>query len=123
MAEYALAAIPIRAGQSLVPDEWREIRQRAIFEYCKWDVQCEDHSVLGTFPLIIEPQTARFLSEKAEALTREALSAEKEILNKPNLLGRLALPRAIRQIFERAETSNLSPRELRLMRFDFHFTH
>ena len=122
MAEYALAAIPIRAGRSLPPDEWREIRQRAIFEYCKWDVQCEDHSVLGTFPLIIEAGTARFLSEKAEALTREALSAEKEILNNPNLLGRLALPRGIRQIFERAETSNLFPRELRLMRFDFHFT-
>lgn len=102
--------------------EWREIRERAIFDYCKWDVQCEDHSVLAQFPLFIEMDATRFLNEKAEALTREALAAEEELSRRPELLARLRLPRAIQRSLERSAAWGSKKRELRVMRFDFHFT-
>lgn len=122
MAESALVATPVRVGEQLPLDEWREIRERAIFEFCKWDVQCEDHSVLARFPLLMEPETERFLNEKAEALTREAFAAEEEILRRLDLLGMLGLPRAICREMEHAPISCSRRREVRVMRFDFHWT-
>lgn len=122
MAEHALVAAPIRAGELLPLNEWKEMRERAIFEFCKWDVQCEDHSVLARFPLLIELETARSLNEKAEALTREALVAEEEILSRPDVLRELGMPRAIRRELEGVRASHLSLKELRVMRFDFHLT-
>lgn len=122
MEQCALAAPPIRAGRLLPLGEWREVRERAIFEFCKWDVQCEDHSVLAAFPLLIERETERFLNEKAEALAREALLAEEEVLRNPELLEPLGLPGAIRRVFERRSTPHWNWPELRTMRFDFHFT-
>lgn len=122
MADCALAAAPLHAGASLSGDEWREVRARAIFEFCKWDVQCEDHSVLAAFPLFIDLEAARFLNEKAEALAREALAAEEEILQNPRLLEKLGLPRAIRKVLQKGLQNIVSSPELRVMRFDFHRT-
>jgi hypothetical protein len=122
VAHRALAARAIRAGKSLSPGEWRETRERAIFEFCKWDMQCEDHSVLADFPLLIDSDTARFLSHKAEALTREALAVEAEILHRSDLLWSLGLPRAIQRMLEYATNSDLPCAGLRVMRFDFHPT-
>jgi glutathionylspermidine synthase len=122
VAHCAVAANPIRAGERLAPKRWREIRERAIFEFCKWDVQCEDHCVLANFPLLIDPETVRFLSQKTEALAREALAAEAEILERPELLRQLELPKAIQEALERSPGMSLASRELRVMRFDFHFT-
>jgi glutathionylspermidine synthase len=111
-----------RAGSNLPSKDWFEIKKRAIFDFCKWDIQCEDHSVLAPFPLLLEPATAGFLNAAAEALSKEALEAEAEILPRPELLERLGLPRAIRKVLQQ-RASNLSPApHVRVMRFDFHPT-
>src|SRR5215472_9960731 len=71
---------PITAGPDLDLETWRRLRLRAIFDYCKWDPHSGDHEVLGRFPLILPQATVDDLAAFAEALTSEALAAEKEIL-------------------------------------------
>ncbi len=113
---------PYSAGETLTPEQWMPLRTRAIFDFYKWDVQCEDHSVLSPFPLLLEPASALLLNEMAEALAREALAAEEELLDRPQLIGRLGLPREIQEILRNSSSSNVGLRELRVMRFDFHST-
>jgi hypothetical protein len=113
---------PISAGESLCADKWSALRTRAIFDHCKWDVQCEDHSVLAAFPIFLEPGTARDLNGMAEALSREALAAEEEMLHRPELLDLLSLPRAIRKTLQHGSSALSPANPLRVMRFDFHYT-
>jgi len=118
-----LTAPPYSAGKTLSTKEWVPLRTRAIFDFCKWDVQCEDRSVLSPFPLLIEPATSRLLNETAEALAREAISAEEEILEKPDLMGRLGLAPEIQKTLQNASKEGSGIHALRVMRFDFHSTH
>jgi glutathionylspermidine synthase len=113
---------PYYAGEALAPEQWFPLRTRAIFDFCKWDVQCEDHSVLSSFPLLIEPATALLLNDAAERLAREALAAEEEILERPQVIGRLGLPREIQEVLQEAPRARVELREPRVMRFDFHAT-
>ena len=113
---------PYYAGEALAPEQWFPLRTRAIFDFCKWDVQCEDHSVLSSFPLLIEPATALLLNDAAEGLAREALAAEEEILERPQLIGRLGLPREIQEVLRKTPRARAELRETRVMRFDFHAT-
>lgn len=112
----------IYAGKPLGREDWLALKSRVIFEGCKWDVQSEDHSVLTAFPLLIEPETAEFLERAAEDLSQEALTAEQEIVRQPKLLRRLGLPRKIRRALQEAANAEASNHNLRVMRFDFHFT-
>ena len=111
---------PITAGPDLDLETWRRLRLRAIFDYCKWDPHSGDHEVLGRFPLILPQATVDDLAAFAEALTSEALAAEKEILAKPKLLERLGLPEAIRECLSRAQVEEPAG-DVRVMRFDFHY--
>lgn len=77
--------------------------------------------MLAPFPVILESETASFLNRTAEALTREALAAEAEMLQRPDVLEDLGLPRSLRKVLQKAGDKNLWP-ELRVMRFDFHPT-
>jgi glutathionylspermidine synthase len=113
--------IPLSAGPDVALVEWSELRLRAIFDHCKWDPQCGDHPVLARFPLILESEARSELTNLAERLTHEALAAENEILAKPHLLSRLAIPAAIRRCFEKG-TKATPRRHIRVMRFDFHYT-
>lgn len=113
---------PITAGKSLGAEAWRALRTRAMFDFFKWDVQSEDHPVLATFPLLLTAECASFLSKTAEALTREALDAEEEMLKRPRLLERLSLPATIRKVMLDAEENVTRCDRLRVMRFDFHYT-
>jgi glutathionylspermidine synthase len=117
-----LIATPLRAGNDLPRDAWLNLQRRAVFDFCKWDIQCEDHSVLAPFPLLLERETARYLNETAEALSREALAAEAEILRRPELWARLGVPRAIRKELQKNASNASYSRALRVMRFDFHLT-
>jgi glutathionylspermidine synthase len=112
----------IHAGNELSREQWLDLRTRLIFDFCKWDVQSEDHSVLAAFPLLMEEETARFLEQTAEALAREALSSEREILQRPKLLKKLRLPRRLRRAIEGNKVHESAGRGVRVMRFDFHFT-
>jgi glutathionylspermidine synthase len=112
----------LRAGNALPRKDWLDLQRKAIFDFCKWDIHCEDHSVLAPFPLHLERATADFLNETAEALCKEALEAEAEILQRPELLARLGLPRALRQALHESPHGHVAPRDVRVMRFDFHPT-
>jgi hypothetical protein len=112
---------PIQAGANLPMSSWSKLRLRAIFDYCKWDPQCGDHSVLGQFPLLLESETTVELGHLAECLTREALTAEEEILANTKLLKRLSITKPICDCLERMETEPRT-KHVRVMRFDFHFT-
>jgi len=113
--------IPLSAGPDVALVEWSELRLRAIFDHCKWDPQCGDHPVLARFPLVLESEAVSELTHLAEQLTHEALAAENEILAKPHLLSRLAIPAAIRRCFDKG-TKAAQRRHIRVMRFDFHYT-
>lgn len=97
-------------------------RRRTIFECCKWDPQVEDVSTLCRFPLFIPSRAWLELVAAAEALAREALVAEEELLTRPELHGRLGLPRAVRHALALAGQTHSSPGVARLIRFDFHLT-
>lgn len=112
----------LQAGHCLARKEWLDLQKRAIFDFGKWDIQCEDHSVLAPFPLLMERETAEFLNETAEALAKEAFEAEAEILSQPNILDRLGLPRALRKAFRKNASALHGRPEVRVMRFDFHLT-
>jgi glutathionylspermidine synthase len=112
---------PIVAGANLDDETWRKLRLRAIFDYCKWDPRCGDQEVLAQFPLILQKETVGELAFFAEALTREALAAEYEISCKPDLLARLSIPKTI-QACLRESGGGRTARDVRVMRFDFHYT-
>jgi glutathionylspermidine synthase len=115
-------ASPLQAGINLQHESWLKLQRRAIFDFCKWDIQCEDHPVLARFPLLLEPGTASYLNETAEMLTQEALAAEAEILQRPEVIERLALPRVLRSALQENVCNSPVWQPLRVMRFDFHFT-
>ena len=117
-----MIAAPLRAGNDLPHDAWLNLQRRAIFDSCKWDIQCQDHPVLAPFPLLLERETEHYLNETAEALSREAFAAEAEILQRPELLVRMGLPRTIRKVLQENTGNVRLMQALRVMRFDFHFT-
>jgi glutathionylspermidine synthase len=111
-----------RAGECLTPEEFSRLRRRAIFECCKWDVQFEDVSTLAPYPLLIQPRVWCELANTAELLAAEVLEAEAELLQRPDLLPKLALPRAVVTALRTAIDVGPSTGIARLMRFDFHVT-
>jgi len=110
----------LRAGPALDPHTFAAIRRRAVLEGCKWDPQVGDVSTLADFPLLLRRNTWNQLASLAEQLTAETLAAELEILNQPNLINELGLPRAIRRAL--AGEAELARAAVRVMRFDFHLT-
>ncbi len=96
------------------------IRRRALLEGCKWDPQVGDMATLSPFPLVIKSSAWNRLASLAEQLTAEAIAAEEEVSQRPELLNRLGLPRALRQIL--ARKTPRTPAAGRVMRFDFHYT-
>ncbi|HMI52657.1 MAG TPA: glutathionylspermidine synthase family protein [Candidatus Saccharimonadales bacterium] len=112
----------IYAGKNLDRSNWLDLQRRAIFEFCKWDIHSEDHDVLASFPIFLGQETAEHLNQLAERLAQETIAAEAEILQRPNLLKRLGLPRSIRKILQRDAKVQRGSAHLRVMRFDFHPT-
>jgi hypothetical protein len=130
LAEQTIASAPglRRAGNS--SDLWTEnaidanafstLRRRAVLEGCKWDPQVGDVDTLSPFPLVMKTSAWKRIALQAEQLAAEALAAEQEIARRPELLGQLGLPSALRQVL--ADKSPLTPAAGRVMRFDFHPT-
>ena len=112
----------LSAGPNLPFELWRELRARAIFDYCKWDHQCEDNSVLARFPLFVGSRVVDSLGAMAEGLSEEAFLAEAEILRRPELIRRLGISKRIAEIMERSRGRSAGSESVRVMRFDFHFT-
>lgn len=95
-------------------------RRRAIFACRKWDAQVGDVTTLADRPLVIHPEAWARVSGWAEALARETLEAEAELLARPDLQKRLGIPAAIRRALPRAPARDR--KDVRLIRFDFHYT-
>jgi len=93
-----------------------------MFDFCKWDIQSEDHSVLADFPLFLEKTAWTNLAAIAEALTGEVLNAERELYGRHDLHEQIGLPSAIRKALRRCGPDSLPVGAARVMRFDFHFT-
>lgn len=106
----------------LADAEFAQLRRRAIFECHKWDPQVGDVSVVARAPLIMRSQAWRDVVSLAEALARETLAAEAELVARPELHRQLGLPRAVRRALGTAGRDRASVGAARLIRFDFHFT-
>ena len=115
------SALPLRAGPSLSPDAFYEIRRRTLLEGCKWDPQVGDTPTLAPFPLWLRGEDWLRLSRFAEQLTAETFAAERELAEAPpELLKQLGLPSAVRRGLQ--QDTPLTPAAARVVRFDFHFT-
>lgn len=103
-------------------DLFREIRLRMIFDHCKWDSQYEDIETMARCCLVLDEASWEDLRRQAEQLWTEALAAEDEILDRPDLCKELGLGRRLRQACTRTAGRVPSQGMARVMRFDFHFT-
>lgn len=101
--------------------QFAAVRRQVLLDGFKWDPQVGDVGTLAAFALILPESVWRQLAWLAEQLTAEALCAEEELLQRPELLGRLGLPRELHRILA-DEPSPLTPGAARVVRFDFHPT-
>jgi hypothetical protein len=112
---------PWVAVEPLSDADFVRLRRRAIFECDKWDPQVGDVCVIARYPLVLRKSAWTEVVALAEALARETRAAEEELVMRPDLHGRLGLPRAIRRALRQA--SRTAPTgAARIIRFDFHFT-
>jgi glutathionylspermidine synthase len=89
---------------------------------CKWDAQIGDTPILPPFALILPQHEWQHLAQLAQNLAHETLAAEQEILRRPELWPRLAIPRPLQKLLRDCPADCLTPSPLRVMRFDFHPT-
>jgi len=114
---------PPRTIPDPIPDaQFREIRLSMIFDHHKWDSQFEDVGSLGRRCLILDWESWERLRCQSEQLWAEALAAEKEIMDRPDLCKLLGLGRRLQKACTRASRRVPSATMARIMRFDFHFT-
>jgi glutathionylspermidine synthase len=85
----------------------------------KWDVQVGDWTSLAPFPLFISPSTWRELARLTEQLAAETLGMEAELVGRPDLYPRIALPRRLAPLLAAGLPT---PSAARILRFDFHYT-
>lgn len=98
------------------------MRRRAIFDCFKWDPQVEDVGTVARVPLVLTAAAWRQLTALGEALARETLAMEAELLARPDLMRHLGLPRRASAVLARARADGASRGIARLVRFDFHHT-
>jgi glutathionylspermidine synthase len=113
---------PYRCGDRLDPEAFARVRRSLVLEHCKWDPQVGDVGTLADFPLIMPRRTWRELAKWSEALTTEAMLAEREIASRPELYARLGLPRRLRGALRSSRSEAWDDRTPRAMRYDFHLT-
>jgi glutathionylspermidine synthase len=114
--------LPWHAGVSLPAAARREVRERTIFEHCKWDPQVGDVSVLHPAPLLLRPEAWREIARLAEAMHEEVLGAEAAVVSSAEALATLGLPACLRRALGRAGAEPVRSARLRVSRFDFHHT-
>jgi glutathionylspermidine synthase len=93
-----------------------------VLNCCKWDPQVGDVATLAPFPLLIGRAEWQGLCSTAEALARELIAAEAELLGRPDLHRTLAVPRPLRSVLRDTRDIDPTPAAVRTLRFDFHWT-
>lgn len=114
--------LPWQPAEPVRPDDFVQVRRRALFECCKWDPQVEDVATLSPFPLLLRRDAWDEIAGLAERLAAETAAAEEELLRRPELHRDLGLPRAVRRALKGARAQGVSPGIARVLRFDFHWT-
>jgi nucleoside-diphosphate-sugar epimerase/glutathionylspermidine synthase len=115
-------ALPWQCGEPLTAERHRLLLRRTVFECCKWNTQVQGRPLICPFPLILEGSAWDQIGRLASELARETLTAERELLQRPDLHAQLGIPRAVRRCLPVAPGSSGTPDELRVLRFDFHWT-
>jgi nucleoside-diphosphate-sugar epimerase/glutathionylspermidine synthase len=118
----SVPALPWRCGEPLTPDRHEWLLRRAVFDCCKWNTQVGGRPLVCPFPLILDGPAWDQVARLAAELARETLTAEAELLERPDLHVQLGLPRALRRGLQRIGARNGNRAALRVLRFDFHWT-
>jgi glutathionylspermidine synthase len=118
----ALPRLPWRCADPLPREQFEHIMRRSIFDCCKWHTQVEGCPILCSFPLLLDRAVWESLARQAEMLSREALAAERELLERPDLHADLGLPRPLRRRLREIGRHVPTCGDVRVMRFDFHWT-
>jgi len=113
---------PWTIPEPIPPAHFREICLRMTFDHHKWDSQFEDVETLSRRCLVLDWESWEQLRRQSEQLWREALAAEEEIQNRPDLCRELGLGRILGRACTRAAGRTPATGMARVMRFDFHFT-
>jgi glutathionylspermidine synthase len=116
------ATVPLHAAAPLDSSRFENVRRTLVLDHCKWDPQVGDTGTISRFPLMISAATWRELSSLASQLAAELMTAEAELMRRPELHGNLGLPRRTRAVLRRAEQIGVTPSAARVLRFDFHWT-
>ncbi len=117
-----MTALPLTFGSTVAEADFQLIQNRTALDFCKWDSQIGDVSTLFRQPVLISPGTWQELKQMAEELAAELMTAEEELLHRPELYPVLGLPKQLRSAFEDAREYGLTPCSVRTLRFDFHYT-
>jgi glutathionylspermidine synthase len=112
--------LDLRAEAAVDTHTLSALRRRATLDGCKWDPQVGDVDTLSPFPLVMKSTAWKQIASQAEQLTREAIAAEEELSQRPELLDQLGLPSALRRVL--TEKTSPTPAAGRVTRFDFHYT-
>lgn len=111
-------------GVKLTPidqSKYSAYKREVIFACNKWDPQIGDINSISDHVVLLNPQTAKNLSQWAEELYSETLLCEKELLKRPDLWKLLGLPKKLRTALLKTE-GRMPDNAIPLMRFDFHPT-
>jgi nucleoside-diphosphate-sugar epimerase/glutathionylspermidine synthase len=118
----SVPALPWRCGEPLTAQRHGQFLRRAVFDCCKWNTQVEGAPLFCPFPLILDGAAWDCLARLSSQLAQETLTAEGELLRRPDLHGQLGLPGALRRCLQRLGGEGCAVGEVRVMRFDFHWT-
>lgn len=111
---------PMWGGPMLGEPAAREYRLRAVFDCGKLDPQVGDTPVLAPFPLMIDRGAWLEVAGLAQALSAEAIAAEREIVARPKLHRALGLEPVLCRVLARCGPADVDSGP-RLSRFDFHW--
>lgn len=105
-----------------IPEQqYPQYRYEVIWGAYKWDPQVEDANTVSEYVALLDEETVRYLADTAEALAKETVGMEQEILGNLSLARELGLPGVMIRAMRRAAGYDRRG-HVRLMRFDFHPT-
>jgi len=111
---------PWVAGRVLTPSEFGSYCKHAMRGHRQRGIRLEDYQeVLLDFPLLMTPGEWPRLARLTEKLAAEVLSAERELLSRPELYPLLGLKSKIEKILQSCEPDCRPEAVPRVMRFDF----
>ncbi len=112
--------LPWITSQRLDAAAFRAVQLRTIFDCHKYDPQVGDTSMLVDYPLLLKHSAWQKIAAWAEQLSAELLAAERDLTEAPALHRVLGIPPAIARLWRHGSAQRT--RDVRVMRFDFHFT-